>query len=73
MIFSETVIAKMCSVVTDSSRMSEEGLAALTEFSSRSLLVEAYDTILIDESVPQASCVAWTGLLQSPILILMPY
>ena len=32
-IFSETVIAKMCSVVTDSSRMSEEGLLPLTEFS----------------------------------------
>lgn len=51
-VFSETVIAKMCSVVTDSSRIRAEGLAALTEGSSRALLVEAYDKILIDESVP---------------------
>ena len=42
----------MCSVVTDSSRIRAEGLAALTEGSSRALLVEAYDKILIDESVP---------------------
>ena len=51
-VFSETVIAKMCSVVSDGSRMREEGLLPLTEFSSRALLVEAYDTILIDDRVP---------------------
>ena len=51
-LYFEFVIAKMCSVVTDSSRIRAEGLAALTEGSSRALLVEAYDKILIDESVP---------------------
>lgn len=67
-IFSETVIAKMCSVVTDSSRMSEEGLLPLTEFSSRSLLVEAYDTILIDESVPAGFVRGLDGFITKPDL-----
>ena len=50
--FSETVIAKMCSVVTDSKRIAEEKLAEVTPGSSKSFLVEAFDQILIEEKTP---------------------
>ena len=50
--FSETVIAKMCSVVTDSKRITEENLAEVTPGSSKSFLVEAFDQILIEEKTP---------------------
>jgi len=50
--FSETVIAKMCSVVTDSKRITEEKLAEVTPGSSKSFLVEAFDQILIEEKTP---------------------
>ena len=50
--FSETVIAKMCSVVTDSKRIAEENLAEVTPGSSKSFLVEAFDQILIEEKKP---------------------
>lgn len=46
--FSETVIAKMCSVVTDSERITAENLAPVTPDSSRAFLVEAYDQILVE-------------------------
>jgi mannitol-1-phosphate 5-dehydrogenase len=50
--FSETVIAKMCSVVMDSKRITEEKLAEVTPGSSKSFLVEAFDQILIEEKTP---------------------
>ena len=50
--FSETVIAKMCSVVTDLKRIAEEKLAEDTPGSSKSFLVEAIDQILIEERTP---------------------
>ena len=50
--FSETVIAKMCSVVMDSKRIAEEKLAEATPGSSKSFLVEAFDQILIEEKTP---------------------
>ena len=51
-VFSETVIAKMCSVVTNPNRIEQENLAPLTSYSDRAILVEAYNHILIDEKIP---------------------
>ena len=51
--FSETVIAKMCSVVMDSKRIAEEKLTEVTPGSSKSFLVEAFDQILIEEKTPE--------------------
>ena len=51
-VFSETVIAKMCSVVTNPNRIEQENLAPLTSYSDRAILVEAYNHILIDEKTP---------------------
>lgn len=50
--FSETVIAKMCSVVLDGQRITDENLREVTRGSQKSFLVEAFDKILIEESVP---------------------
>ena len=50
--FSETVIAKMCSVVTDPARITDENLAEVTPDCSKSFLVEAFDQILVEEKVP---------------------
>jgi mannitol-1-phosphate 5-dehydrogenase len=47
--FSETVIAKMCSVVTDPQRIADEALAPITPHFSRAFLVECFDQILIDQ------------------------
>lgn len=46
--FSETVIAKMCSVVTDPERIAAENLVPVTPDSSRAFLVEAFDQILVE-------------------------
>ncbi len=50
--FSETVIAKMCSVVTDAGRIRSEGLQSVTDTSTRAFLVEAFDRILIESKTP---------------------
>ena len=47
--FSETVIAKMCSVVTDPERITDESLAPITLNFSRAFLVEFFDQILVDQ------------------------
>ena len=51
-VFSDTVIAKMCSVVTDKNRIRDENLKLLTPGSSRALLVETFDQILIEDRTP---------------------
>ena len=47
--FSETVIAKMCSVVTDTQRITDEALTPITPHFSRAFLVECFDQILVDQ------------------------
>jgi mannitol-1-phosphate 5-dehydrogenase len=51
--FSETVIAKMCSVVTDLERIRDEGLLPIADRFSKAFLVEAYDRILVEEKMPE--------------------
>ena len=51
-VFSETVIPKMCSVVEDARRIEEEGLVPMFPGSTRALLVEAYDQILVEDHTP---------------------
>ena len=50
--FSETVIAKMCSVVLDQERIGKENLREVTTGAQKSFLVEAFDKILVEERVP---------------------
>ena len=50
--FSETVIAKMCSVVLDQERITEENLREVTPGPQKSFLVEAFDQILIEKKTP---------------------
>jgi mannitol-1-phosphate 5-dehydrogenase len=52
-IFSETVIAKMCSVVTDPVRISTEKLNPMVKGFDKAFLVEAFNRILIDKQVPR--------------------
>jgi mannitol-1-phosphate 5-dehydrogenase len=66
--FSETVIAKMCSVVTDSKRIAEENLAEVTPGSSKSFLVEAFDQILIEEKKPDGFDRGITQFIPKPNL-----
>jgi len=47
--FSETVIAKMCSVVADPVRIIEEGLAPIVSDFPRAFLVESFNEILVDK------------------------
>ena len=51
-VFSETVIPKMCTVVEDASRIEEEQLIPMFPGASRALLVEAYDRILVEGHIP---------------------
>ena len=51
-VFSETVIPKMCTVVQSNGRIEEEGLVPMFPGSSRALLVESYNEILVEEHVP---------------------
>lgn len=51
-VFSETVIAKMCSVVLDQARIDAENLQEVTQGSQKSFLVEAFDEILIEANEP---------------------
>ena len=51
-VFSETVIPKMCSVVEDARRIEEEGLIPMFPGSLRALLVESYDKILVEDQEP---------------------
>ena len=51
--FSETVIAKMCSVVLDQERIGKENLREVTTGAQKSFLVEAFDKILVEERVPR--------------------
>jgi mannitol-1-phosphate 5-dehydrogenase len=51
--FSETVIAKMCSVVDDAARIRDEELLPITDDFSKAFLVEAYDRILVEEKMPE--------------------
>ena len=51
-VFSETVIAKMCSVVTDQDRIQSEGLSPIVEGLPRAFLVEEFNQILIEEKIP---------------------
>ena len=66
--FSETVIAKMCSVVTDSKRITEEKLAEVTPGSSKSFLVEAFDQILIEKKTPSGFDRGITRFIPKPDL-----
>lgn len=45
--FCETVIGKMCGVVSDPARMAEQALAPVTPSGNRAFLVEAYNRILV--------------------------
>ena len=47
--FSETVIAKMCSVVADPARIIDEGLAPIVAGFPRAFLVESFNEILVDQ------------------------
>jgi mannitol-1-phosphate 5-dehydrogenase len=47
--FSETVIAKMCSVVADPVRIADEGLAPIVPDFPRAFLVESFNEILVDQ------------------------
>ena len=51
-VFSETVIAKMCSVVTDVNRIDEENLAPIVDGLPKAFLVEAFNQILVEEKQP---------------------
>ena len=51
-VFSETVIAKMCSVVTDQDRIQSEGLRPIVDGLNRAFLVEEFNQILIEEKIP---------------------
>ena len=51
-VFSETVIPKMCSVVENVARIEEEELIPMFPGASRALLVEAYDRILVEDHIP---------------------
>ena len=48
--FLETDIGKMCSVVTDPARITDENLAPLVPGFNRAFLVEAFDRILVDQA-----------------------
>lgn len=50
--FSETVIAKMCSIVDDAARIRDEELLPVTNGSPKAFLVEAFDRILIESKEP---------------------
>ena len=50
--FSETVIAKMCSVVLDQERIGKENLREVATGVQKSFLVEAFDKILVEERAP---------------------
>ena len=50
--FSDTVIAKMCSVVSQKSRILTENLIPVVKSASKAFLVEAFDQILIDDGQP---------------------
>ena len=52
-VFSETVIAKMCSVVTDRNRISTEDLVTSVNGLEKAILVEAFDQIFIEDRVPK--------------------
>ena len=51
-VFSETVIAKMCSVVTDPIRIDAEELIPIVEDFPKAFLVEAFNQILIEKRQP---------------------
>ena len=48
--FSETVIAKMCSVVTDTRRIADESLSPIVPGFPRSFLVESFNEILVAQA-----------------------
>ncbi len=52
-VFSETVIAKMCSVVTDPDRIEMELLTPIVDGFSKAFLAEAFSEILIEEKKPR--------------------
>ena len=66
--FSETVIAKMCSVVIDRERIIAENLREVTNGSHKSFLVEAFDKILIEERVPVDFERGLTQFIPKPLL-----
>ena len=66
--FSETVIAKMCSVVIDRERIIAEDLREVTNGSHKSFLVEAFDKILIEERVPVDFERGLTQFIPKPLL-----
>ena len=66
--FSETVIAKMCSVVIDRERIIAENLREVTNGSHKSFLVEAFDKILIEERVPADFDRGLTQFISKPFL-----
>jgi hypothetical protein len=51
-VFSETVIPKMCTVVEDPARIENEGLVPLFPGASRAILVEAFDQIMVESQAP---------------------
>jgi len=66
--FSETVIAKMCSVIIDHERIIAENLREVTNGSHKSFLVEAFDKILIEERVPVDFERGLTQFIPKPLL-----
>jgi len=51
-VFSETVIGKMCSIVTDQDRIQKENLNPINDECPRAILVEAFNDVFIDQSTP---------------------
>ncbi len=51
-VFSETVIGKMCSIVTDLSRIQRESLCPVTNACPRAILVEAFNQVFVDQETP---------------------
>jgi mannitol-1-phosphate 5-dehydrogenase len=51
-VFSETVIGKMCSIVKDQDRIQKENLSPITDECPRAILVEAYNDVFVEQSTP---------------------
>ncbi len=67
-VFSETVIAKMCSVVADEQRINKEGLIPIVEGLNRAFLVEEFNQILIEEKAPKHFNRGFTQFVPKPEL-----
>ena len=67
--FSETVIGKMCSVVTDSNKFND-GLVPIVDNFPKAFLVEQFDKIYIEEAKPAGFTRELSQFIEKEILIL---